>query len=300
MKRYLSSKKNEVIIIAFISLLFLIVFYLFDLTFRAYVLSIAIIFTVYVIYFITQFFTFIDEENKSEQIERLKTQIQQQKNKEYNYREELESYFLLWVHQIKIPITASKLLLERKDDNQNDRLKQEIFQIDNYTNLALNYLKIMNDSTDMSFKETDLDSIIQQVIKRYAIIFIHNGTKLHYDKIEAVVLTDPKWTTIMIEQILNNALKYAKGKDIYIYFDDRTEELVIRDTGIGISESDLPKIFDKGYSGFNGMFDEKSSGVGLYIVQSIAHRLNQNVSVDSKINEFTTFKIKFKKSITLQ
>ena len=112
-----------------------------------------------------------DEDNKSEQIERLKTQIQQQKNKEYNYREELESYFLLWVHQIKIPITASKLLLERKDDNQNDRLKQEIFQIDNYTNLALNYLKIMNDSTDMSFKETDLD---------LSLIHISEPTRRHH------------------------------------------------------------------------------------------------------------------------
>lgn len=104
----------------------------------------------------------------------------------------------------------------------------------------------------------------------------------------------------MIEQILNNALKYAKGNDIYIYFDQRTNELVIHDTGIGISESDLPKIFDKGYSGFNGMLDEKSSGVGLYIVRKISRRLNQKVTVDSKLNEYTIFKIKFKQSTTLQ
>lgn len=300
MKRYIYSKRNELFIIALILLLFLIVFYLFDFIFSAYLLSVSIIIVIYMIYFITHFFTFIDDENKTKQIEILEKQIQQLKNKQNSYQEEIESYFLLWVHQIKTPITASKLLLERKDEDNKEEVLQEIIQIDNYTNLALNYLKIMNESTDMSFKEIELDTIIQNIIKRYAMIFIHNKTKLHYEKIDSIVLTDPKWSTVMIEQILNNALKYAKGNDIYIYFDQITNELVIRDTGIGISESDLPKIFDKGYSGFNGMLDEKSSGVGLYIVRKISRRLNQKVTVDSKLNEYTIFKIKFKQSTTLQ
>ena len=300
MKRYIYSKKNELFIIALILLLFLIVFYLFDFMFSAYLLSISIIIIIYMIYFITHFFTFIDDVNKTKQIEILERQIQQLKNKQNSYQEEIESYFLLWVHQIKTPITASKLLLERKNEDNKEEVLQEIIQIDNYTNLALNYLKIMNESTDMSFKEIELDTIIQNIIKRYAMIFIHNKTKLHYEKIDSIVLTDPKWSTVMIEQILNNSLKYAKGNDIYIYFDQRTNELVIHDTGIGISESDLPKIFDKGYSGFNGMLDEKSSGVGLYIVRKISRRLNQKVSVDSKLNEYTIFKIKFKQPTTLQ
>lgn len=300
MKRYIYSKKNELFIIALILLLFLIVFYLFDFMFSAYLLSISIIIIIYMIYFITHFFTFIDDVNKTKQIEILERQIQQLKNKQNSYQEEIESYFLLWVHQIKTPITASKLLLERKNEDNKEEVLQEIIQIDNYTNLALNYLKIMNESTDMSFKEIELDTIIQNIIKRYAMIFIHNKTKLHYEKIDSIVLTDPKWSSVMIEQILNNSLKYAKGNDIYIYFDQRTNELVIHDTGIGISESDLPKIFDKGYSGFNGMLDEKSSGVGLYIVRKISRRLNQKVSVDSKLNEYTIFKIKFKQPTTLQ
>lgn len=300
MKRYIYSKKNELFIIALILLLFLIVFYLFDFMFSAYLLSISIIIIIYMIYFITHFFTFIDDVNKTKQIEILERQIQQLKNKQNSYQEEIESYFLLWVHQIKTPITASKLLLERKNEDNKEEVLQEIIQIDNYTNLALNYLKIMNESTDMSFKEIELDTIIQNIIKRYAMIFIHNKTKLHYEKIDSIVLTDPKWSSVMIEQILNNSLKYAKGNDIYIYFDQRTNELVIHDTGIGISESDLPKIFDKGYSGFNGMLDEKSSGVGLYVVRNISRRLNQKVSVDSKLNEYTIFKIKFKQPTTLQ
>lgn len=300
MKRYIYSRKNELFIIAFILLLFLIVFYLFGFMFSAYLLSVSIIIIIYMIYFITHFFTFIDDENKIKQIEILEKQIQQLKNKQNSYQEEIESYFLLWVHQIKTPITASKLLLERKNEDNKEEVLQEIIQIDNYTNLALNYLKILNESTDMSFKEIELDTIIQNLIKRYAMIFIHNKTKLHYKKIDSIVLTDPKWSTVMIEQILNNSLKYAKGNDIYIYFDQITNELVIHDTGIGISESDLPKIFDKGYSGFNGMLDEKSSGVGLYVVRNISRRLNQKVSVNSKLNEYTIFKIKFKQPTTLQ
>ncbi|TDM40717.1 HAMP domain-containing histidine kinase [Macrococcoides goetzii] len=206
----------------------------------------------------------------------------------------MESYFLLWVHQIKTPITASKLLLEDPDEQVVSKVRNEILQIDNYTNLALNYLKLMNQKTDMVFMEVSIDDLVRPLIKRYAIQFIHHQTKLHYDKSDFKVLTDAKWSSIIIEQILNNALKYARGKDVWIAFDEITKILSIRDNGIGINTSDLPKIFDKGFSGYNGRLSEKSSGIGLYIVSSISKRLGHKVSVISTINEGSTFTIQFK------
>ncbi|TDM23170.1 HAMP domain-containing histidine kinase [Macrococcoides canis] len=200
----------------------------------------------------------------------------------------------MWVHQIKTPITASKLLLEDPNENVVSSVRNEVLQIDNYTNLALNYLKLMNQKTDMLFMEVSIDEIVRPLIKRYSIQFIHYQTKLHYDKSNAMVLTDAKWASIMIEQLLNNALKYARGKDVWITFNDDSKTLSIRDNGIGINASDSPKIFDKGFSGYNGRLSEKSSGIGLYIVNTISKRLGHKVSVNSTINEGSTFTIQFK------
>ncbi|EWU60625.1 hypothetical protein U337_02855 [Staphylococcus aureus W48969] len=173
-------------------------------------------------------------------------------------------------------------------------VRNEVLQIDNYTNLALNYLKLMNQKTYMVFMEVSVDELIRPLIKRYAIQFIHHQTKLHYEKSEAVILTDAKWASIMIEQILNNALKYARGKDVWITFDENTKKLSIRDNGIGINASDLPKIFDKGFSGYNGRISEKSSGIGLYIVSTISKRLGHKVSATSTLNDGSIFTIQFK------
>lgn len=200
----------------------------------------------------------------------------------------------MWVHQIKTPITASKLLLEDPDEHAISNVRNEVLQIDNYTNLALNYLKLMNQKTYMVFMEVSVDELIRPLIKRYAIQFIHHQTKLHYEKSEAVILTDAKWASIMIEQILNNALKYARGKDVWITFDENTKKLSIRDNGIGINASDLPKIFDKGFSGYNGRISEKSSGIGLYIVSTISKRLGHKVSATSTLNDGSIFTIQFK------
>ncbi|HIE1210252.1 histidine kinase, partial [Staphylococcus aureus] len=229
-----------------------------------------------------------------EQNEDLRIENHKLRNDFINYQSELESYFLMWVHQIKTPITASKLLLEDPDEHVISNVRNEVLQIDNYTNLALNYLKLMNQKTYMVFMEVSVDELIRPLIKRYAIQFIHHQTKLHYEKSEAVILTDAKWASIMIEQILNNALKYARGKDVWITFDENTKKLSIRDNGIGINASDLPKIFDKGFSGYNGRISEKSSGIGLYIVSTISKRLGHKVSATSTLNDGSIFTIQFK------
>ncbi|MGV2875653.1 sensor histidine kinase [Macrococcus capreoli] len=291
---FLRTIQREIVIAILICTLFFFILFMYNVPVQAYAIGISIVIFIMLIYWAVRFTSYKQEQSLQEQNESLKIENQRLRNDFIHYQSEVESYFLMWVHQMKTPITASKLLLEEPDAHAISNVRNEILQIDNYTNLALNYLKLMNQKTDMVFMEVGIDELLRPLIKRYAIQFIHHHTRLHYDKSEAINLTDAKWASIMIEQILNNALKYARGKDVWISFDESSKILSIRDNGVGINASDLPKIFDKGFSGYNGRLSEKSSGIGLYIVNTISKRLGHKVNATSTLNEGSTFTIQFK------
>ncbi|MGK0577566.1 sensor histidine kinase [Macrococcus capreoli] len=291
---FLRTIQREIVIAILICTLFFFILFMYNVPVQAYAIGISIVIFIMLIYWAVRFTSYKQEQSLQEQNESLKIENQRLRNDFIHYQSEVESYFLMWVHQMKTPITASKLLLEEPDAHAISNVRNEILQIDNYTNLALNYLKLMNQKTDMVFMEVGIDELLRPLIKRYAIQFIHHHTRLHYDKSEAIILTDAKWASIMIEQILNNALKYARGKDVWISFDESSKILSIRDNGVGINASDLPKIFDKGFSGYNGRLSEKSSGIGLYIVSTISRRLGHKVNATSTLNEGSTFTIQFK------
>ena len=290
---FIKYKLNEIIIIIVLSLLFGLIMMLYNTPLEGIVLTAGIIIFLGIIYFSYSMMIYKKVCTVQEENLQLKEEIQDIRNEKIEYQSEIESYFLLWVHQMKTPITASKLLLEAEDIQKISQMRHEILQIDNYTNLALSYLKLMNEKTDMVFMEVRMDDLITPLIKRYSIQFIHNDTKLHYEKIYDSVLTYAKWTSVMIEQILNNALKYARGKNIWIKYSEAENILLVKDDGIGINTSDLPKIFEKGFSGYNGRLNDKSSGIGLYIVKTIARRMNVSVSVESELGKGTTFHMKF-------
>ena len=289
----IKSIKNEIAIVTFISLLFVLIFFVFSLPKSALILGVAIILFIMCIYWWISYLGFQKEERLKEKVVSLEEELFEMKNKQIEYRKDVESYFLTWVHQIKTPITASQLLLERNEPNVANQVRQEIVQIDNYTRLALSYLKLLNEASDMTITEVNIDDLIKPLIMKYRIHFIEQHTKIHYQSNDDSILTDAQWTSILIEQILNNALKYARGKDIWIDFDSTSQQLSIKDNGIGISQADLPKIFDKGYSGYNGSLNESSSGIGLFIVKHIAQHLNLNVEVTSELNKGTQFTISF-------
>ena len=290
---FIKSIKNEIAIVTFISLLFVLIFFVFSLPQSALMLGVAIILFIMCIYWWISYLGFQKQEKLKEKVVSLEEELFEMKNKQIEYRKDVESYFLTWVHQIKTPITASQLLLERNEPNVANQVRQEIVQIDNYTRLALSYLKLLNEASDMTITEVNIDDLIKPLIMKYRIHFIEQHTKINYQSNDDSILTDAQWTSILIEQILNNALKYARGKDIWIDFDSTSQQLSIKDNGIGISQADLPKIFDKGYSGYNGSLNESSSGIGLFIVKHIAQHLNLNVEVTSDLNKGTQFTISF-------
>ena len=138
-----------------------------------------------------------------------------------------------------------------------------------------------------------LDSLIRSLLKKYSMLFIEKHISLDYNHISANVISDTKWLSILIEQILANAIKYTESGTIQITFEEDSNTLKIRDTGIGIRSEDLSKIFDRGYSGFNGRINEKSSGLGLYLVKTIANVINVKVNVQSTLNVGSVFSIRF-------
>ena len=293
-KNYISKILPITVTTFFILLVFWVVFLLMNLSFESYFLAFEIVLFFYMVYLV--FMAFL---NKKE--EKLKNQIQELEEANLNLRndflakeKELQEYFLIWIHQIKTPITAGKLICDSDIENENIKnIKKELIYIEDYTNMALSYLKMANHNTDMDISLVNLDDIIRPLIKKYAILFISNNIKLEYEKLNVKVITDSKWCMVVIEQLLSNAIKYTKNGIVSITFNEKENYLEIKDNGIGIKDSDLPKIFDKGYSGFNGRQNQKSTGIGLFLVKQILDKLGQKVKLESKLGEGTSVKVYF-------
>ncbi|WP_175578080.1 sensor histidine kinase [Indiicoccus explosivorum] len=202
-------------------------------------------------------------------------------------------YFTLWLHQIKTPIAAISLLRQRLTDHEHEskQIAKELLRLEDYTGMALNYLKLEADGGDLDLAEVALDEVIKKAVRKYSILFIYNGIRLDYEPLGVKVLSDGRWLGVLIEQLLSNSLKYTDAGTVKIYMEPE-ETLVIEDSGIGIRPEDLPKVFNKGYSGLNGRLNEKSSGLGLYLSRRICRRLGHDLSIESAVGKGTKVRIR--------
>ena len=291
LKEFLKQHTHMIGLVLSALAIFAIVFGLFQMDWAIYWISAALILCLLVVDLIYQGIQFQKKQALEEKVKELTETLEEERNANRLMRQDIEEYFLLWVHQIKTPITASYLLLDDDDFKNKPFLQQEILKIENYVSLALNYLKVQNPANDMDFRYVTVDEMISPLLKKYRVQFIYSKITLHYSKDTHKVLTEPNLTSLMVEQILSNALKYTKNGDICIAFNEETKQLMIKDNGMGIREEDLPKIFDKGYAGMNGQLETKSSGIGLYLVQLISKRLEQPVHVDSELGKGSMFTI---------
>lgn len=198
---------------------------------------------------------------------------------------DLEDYFTLWVHQIKLPISAIKLLLETEKVPDKKLLKSELLRINQYTDMVLAYLRMRSIDTDYVFEIYELDDLIRQAIRKFSTEFIRKKLQIQFDETHIKVLTDEKWLVFVLEQLLSNAIKYTNQGYVHIYGNDNT--LYIEDTGIGIDASDLPRVFDKGFTGYNGRSDKKASGLGLYLCKNIIDKLSHRLELESQVDKGT-------------
>ncbi|MDO5411825.1 MAG: sensor histidine kinase [Lachnospiraceae bacterium] len=206
-----------------------------------------------------------------------KVELADEKNRRYS---ELVEYYTVWVHQIKTPIAALRLMLQEKDLPEYRQMQEELQRIEQYVDMVLTYLRLDSDSTDYVIANCDLDEIIRQAVRKFAPQFIRRRLRLEYEPFSCRVLTDEKWLLFVVEQVLSNALKYTKKGSISIKLEEG-KILCIQDTGIGIEPEDLPRIFEKGYTGYNGRSDKKASGIGLYLCRRICRNLGHEIWVES-------------------
>lgn len=217
------------------------------------------------------------------------------KNRAIEEREKLNDlmdYYTLWAHQIKTPIAASSLLVgEIEDKKVKNQLEQELFKIESYVNIVLQYLRLESFHEDLVLKKENLEDLVKEIVKKYAIFFIQKGLSLHLHDLDRTIITDRKWFVVILEQVLSNSLKYTSQGAIEIYFQEDT--LYIKDSGLGIQDADLLRVFERGFSGYNGRLTQQSSGLGLYLSKKIADELGHQISIASQVGQGTTVMISF-------
>lgn len=207
---------------------------------------------------------------------------------------EMMDYYTLWAHQIKTPIAAMRVLLQSEQKEQSRELLLELFKIEQYVDMVLGYLRIENTASDLLLQNYDLAELVKQAVRKYAGIFIGKSITLAFREMNCTVLTDEKWLVFVLEQLLSNALKYTNSGTIAIYMDETKEKvLVIEDTGIGIREEDLPRVFEKGFTGYNGRMDKKATGIGLYLCKKVLNKLSHKITIASRVGVGTTVRIDF-------
>lgn len=292
-KKFILTKLPEFIIFFALILLFRLIFALGRLEISFYKIGLEVAVFGFVIYLIIAFFSYKEELSLKAENERLLEENKRLHMSIISGRRELKDYFSLWVHQVKTPITAAKLILDNNVVDRETKVKAQIMYIEQYCDMAINYLKLMNTETDMDIAELNLDEIIKSILKKYSTIFILNHITLNYESIAETVVSDARWLNIMIEQFVSNALKYTKKGSVTISYDKENSVLYIRDTGIGIRSEDIPKIFDRGYSGLNGRMNEKSSGLGLFLAKEIGKRLSIEITVNSEVGKGSEFGLHF-------
>ena len=217
------------------------------------------------------------------------------KNRAIEEREKLNDlmdYYTLWAHQIKTPIAASSLLVgEIEDKKVKNQLEQELFKIESYVNIVLQYLRLESFHEDLVLKKENLEDLVKEIVKKYAIFFIQKGLSLNLHDLDRTIITDRKWFVVILEQVLSNSLKYTSQGGIEIYFQEDT--LYIKDSGLGIQDADLLRVFERGFSGYNGRLTQQSSGLGLYLSEKIADELGHQISITSQVGQGTTVMINF-------
>lgn len=248
--------------------------------------------------------SFLEAEKLEEYVRDLGRSMIENVNKYKFSQKEYKEYIEMWIHEIKIPISVVKLIIENNRNEVTKSIEEEIDKIENFIEQALFYARSSNVEKDYSIKKAKLKDIVNESIKRNKNILIQSDININVHDLDNIVYTDSKWIIFIINQIIQNCIKYSKdiNRQIEIYskeFNQRVE-LYILDNGIGIDSSDLPRVFDKGFTGKNGrIISKKSTGIGLYLCKKLCDKLGMGIEITSKINETTCAILKFPKGTHL-
>ena len=211
---------------------------------------------------------------------------------------DMEQYYNIWVHQIKTPISGMNVLLQSMEPTEEvGELQNQLFSVEQYVDMALQYQRIKTNGNDFCFEEVSLNKVIRENIRKHAKLFISKKLAVKYDETKLTVLSDEKWLGFVLGQIITNAVKYSNKGTITIeaYEDANSTYLSVKDQGIGISPEDLPRVFERGYTGYNGRADKKSTGIGLFLCKNVMEMLGHRIRIESETGKGTEVVISFSK-----
>lgn len=214
----------------------------------------------------------------------------------------LAEYYTLWAHQIKTPIASMRLKLAGNDSEIVRAVNSDLLRIEQYVDMVMTYVRLDSDSTDYQFREENIDEIIKPNLRKFSSDFIHKKLSLEYEPVQVSVLTDGKWLGFVIEQLLSNAVKYTQKGTISVKVDvsdvletaesSKKVSIAISDTGMGISPENLPRIFELGFTGYNGRTNNRASGIGMYLCKRVCDNLGIDIQVTSVVGEGTCVTLK--------
>ncbi len=228
-----------------------------------------------------------------------KSMLENIKNYEISMND-FKDYIEMWIHEVKIPLSSLILMIHNNKNNISSKMVDQVNRLDNYVDQVLFYVRAENAEKDYLIKKTELNKVINKIALKNKDYILENNICFSVLDCEKKVLTDSKWLEFIIDQIINNSIKYKReivSSFIKIYTEENNEEirLIIYDNGIGIDAKDLPRVFDKTYTGTNGRLKSKSTGMGLYIAKNLCEKLGHKIAIESKVNEYTKVIITFNK-----
>ncbi len=236
----------------------------------------------------------LEGEYAKDYIEKLKKEHIREMNAIQNKQKEHYDFIVSWFHEIKTPIAVIRLLQQTEMDANS--LREEIGKIENYVDQALYYAKLDSFSQDYDIQSCDIMQISKEIIKSHSKTFFSKKIRINLQSNSLNVQSDPKWLQFIINQLLTNSLKYTgNGGEITIstHSTSKEKQLLIQDNGIGISQKDLPRIFNRGFTGETGRTYAKSTGMGLYLAQALSNKLGHYITCTSEVGSFTQFIIHF-------
>lgn len=219
----------------------------------------------------------------------------------YKYaQEDYKEYIELWIHEIKTPISASKLIIENNKNEITKNIEEELDKIENYTEQALYYARSNTVEKDYIITKTNLKDIVNMSIIKNKTTILNNKVELNIHDLEKQVYTDSKWVVFILNQVIQNSIKYSKNENqsIEIYAEEQKEKvtLYIKDNGLGIKKSELSRVFEKGFTGENGrIIGKKSTGIGLYLCKKLCDKLQLAININAEQNIGTEVTIVFPK-----
>lgn len=215
---------------------------------------------------------------------------------------EYQDYVETWIHEIKIPISCIDLICENNKGEMASGVKEELSRIDGYVEQALYYARSTNLEKDYMIREINLDNLVKETVKKYSKQLIAAKATPTFDNLSQTVYGDPKWLEFVLGQLIANSIKYKK-ETLTLTFSACEEQdyvlLYVSDDGIGIQESELPRIFEKGFTGTNGRSYTKSTGIGLYLCRKLCNKMHLSISASSASGQGTTIQITFPKDSRL-